>query len=58
VNNKKLHAVGSLNEIDTPLELALRFRYMTESDYGFLYKLLDECLAQAYGLKKSVSRKQ
>ena len=52
------NAVGSLNEIDTQLELALRFGYVTEGDYDCLYKLLNECLALTYGLKKSVNGKQ
>jgi len=52
------NAVGSLNEIDTQLELALRFGYVTQGDYDCLYKLLNECLALTYGLKKSVSGKQ
>src|SRR5262247_658080 len=52
------NAVGSLNEVDTQLELALRFGYLAESDYDCLYKLLDECLALTYGLRKSLNRKQ
>ena len=52
------NAVGSLNEIDTQLELALRFGYVTEGDDDCLYKLLNECLALTYGLKKSVNGKQ
>jgi four helix bundle protein len=39
------NAVGSLNEIDTQLELALRFGYVTEIDYDRVYKELDGCLA-------------
>lgn len=52
------NAIGSLNEIDTQLELALRFGYVTDSDYDCLCKLLDECLALTYGLKKAVNRRQ
>ena len=52
------NAVGSLYEIDTQLELALRFGYVTYGDYDCLYKLLDECLALTYGLKKAVNRRQ
>jgi four helix bundle protein len=51
------NAVGSLNEIDTQLELALRFGYVTEIDFDRVYQALDECLALTYGLKKSVNRK-
>jgi len=52
------NALGSLNQIDTQLELALRFGYVTEIDYDHVYQALDECLALTYGLKKSVNRKQ
>ena len=49
------NAIGSLNEIDTQLELALRLRYLPNADYERLYQALDECLALTYGLKKSVN---
>jgi len=52
------NAIGSLNEIDTQLELALRLGYVTRTDYDRLYQALDECLALTYGLRKSVNRKQ
>ena len=52
------NAIGSLNEIDTQLELALRLRYLPNADYECLYQALDECRALTYGLKKSVNRKQ
>ena len=52
------NAIGSLNEIDTQLELAVRFGYVTAADYDRLYQSLDECLALTYGLKKSVNGRQ
>ena len=52
------NAIGSLNEIDTQLELALRLGYVTRTDYDRLYQALDECLALTYGLRKAVNRKQ
>jgi len=52
------NAIGSLNEIDTQLELALRLEYVTLADYDRLYHALDECLALTYGLRKSISREQ
>ena len=52
------NAVGSLNEIDTQLELALRFGYVTEIDYYCFYKLLDECLALTYGAEKVSDQKR
>jgi four helix bundle protein len=52
------NAIGSLNEIDTQLELALRLGYVTAADYDRLRQALDECLALTYGLRKSIARKQ
>jgi len=52
------NAIGSLNEIDTQLELALRLGYMTGTDYDSLYQALDECIALTYGLRKAVNNKQ
>jgi len=48
------NAIGSLNEMDTQLELCLRFGYLRESDYERLFQALDECLALTYGLRKSI----
>ena len=52
------NAIGSLNEVDTQLELALRLGYATGADYDRLYQTLDECLALTYGLRRSVSVKR
>jgi len=53
------NSIGSLNEIDTQLELGLRLGYLPKNDYDRLFKLLDECLALTYGLRKSIlSRKK
>jgi four helix bundle protein len=52
------NAIGSLNEIDTQLELALRLGYVTRTNYDRLYRILDECLALTYGLRKSVGRER
>jgi len=51
-------AIGSLNELDTQLELALRLKYLPKKDYDSLYKLMDECLALTYGLRKSLKAKR
>ena len=51
------NAIGSLNELDTQLELALCLRYVTDTDYDRLREALDQCLALTYGLRKSVNRK-
>jgi four helix bundle protein len=50
------NAIGSLNEIDTQLELGLRLGYLPKNEYDRLFKLLDECLALTYGLRKSIKR--
>ena len=52
------NAIGSLNEIDTQLELAQRFGYVKMTEYDHLYQACDECLALTYGLRKSVNRQQ
>jgi len=57
-SNYLSNAIGSLNEVDTQLELALRLGYVTGTDYDPLYQALDECLALTYGLRKAINRKQ
>jgi four helix bundle protein len=51
------NALGSLNEIDTQLELSFRLGYISERDYHHISTLLDECLAVTYGLRKSLATK-
>jgi four helix bundle protein len=51
------NAIGSLNEIDTQMELSLRLGYLPQNDYDRLFGLLDECLALTYGLRKSLKKK-
>ncbi len=50
-------ALGSLNEIDTQLEISFRLGYIPEIEYHHIGALLDECLAVTYGLKKSITVK-
>jgi four helix bundle protein len=57
-SNYLSNAIGSLNEMDTQLELALRLGYVAGADYDRLYPALDEYLALTYGLRKSLNRKQ
>ena len=57
-SNYLSNAIGSLNELDTQLELALRLGYVKQNDYDRLYKTLDECLALTYGLRRAVNGKQ
>ena len=56
-SNYLSNAIGSLNEIDTQLELALRLKYVKVADYDRVYQILDGCLALTYGLRKAVSSK-
>ena len=51
------NALGSLNEIDTQLELSLRLGYISENEHQQVSGLLDECLAVTYGLRKSIHSK-
>jgi four helix bundle protein len=52
------NAIGSLNEVDTQLELARRLGYLTEQDHDRLHRALDECLALTYGLRRSLNKKR
>ena len=47
-------AIGSLNELNTQLEIALRVGYTGKNDHDKAQDLLDECLAVTYGLKRSL----
>jgi four helix bundle protein len=51
------NALGSLNEIDTQLEISFRLGYISESEYRYISPWLDECLAVTYGLRKSITSK-
>jgi len=48
------NAIGSLNEIDTQLDLGYRLGYLNKESYDHLYEVMDECLALTYGLRKSL----
>ncbi len=50
-------AIGSLNELNTQLEIAFRIGYLNMENHDKAQKLLDECLAVTYGLKRSVMQK-
>jgi len=51
-------AIGSLNEVSTQLEIAWRVGYLDETTSGEAERLVDECLALTYGLKKSIGGNQ
>ncbi len=47
-------AIGSLNEMNTQLELAFRVGYLNETHHIAIQKKVDECLALSYGLRRSL----
>ena len=51
------NALGSLNEIDTQLELSFRLGYILQDENRQVNALLDECMAVTYGLRKSITSK-
>jgi four helix bundle protein len=50
-------AIGSLNELNIQIEIAFRVGYINQQKSDELQKLLDECLAVTYGLKRSLEQK-
>ena len=50
-------ALGSLNELDTQLEIARRVGYLSSQVFEISEALLDECIAVTYGLRKSLDRR-
>ena len=49
-------ALGSLNELDTQLEIARRIRYLGPQAFQVCERMVDECIAVTYGLRKSLER--
>lgn len=47
-------AIGSLNELDTQLEIAQRVGYVDAKAVSETVALVDECLAVTYGLRRSL----
>jgi|SRR5215204_1220935 len=47
-------AIGSLNEINTQLELAQRVGYIGTGRHDSIQATVDECLALTYGLRRSL----
>jgi four helix bundle protein len=47
-------AIGSLNELDTQLEIAQRVGYVDAAAISETVALVDECLAVTYGLRRSL----
>jgi four helix bundle protein len=47
-------AIGSLNELGTQVEIALRVGYLNRPRFEAVDALVDECLAVTYGLRKSL----
>jgi four helix bundle protein len=51
-------AIGSLNEINTQLEIAFRVGYLNQELLEAAQRLVDECLAITYGFRKSIGARQ
>lgn len=49
-------AIGSLNELNTQMEIAFRIGYLNNANHDEAQKLVDDCLAVTYGLKRSLER--
>jgi four helix bundle protein len=47
-------AIGSLNELATQIEIALRIGYINAEVFRLADSHIDECLAVTYGLRKSL----
>lgn len=50
-------AIGSLNELNTQLEVSFRVGYLSEKDYNRAQDLTDECLKTTFGLKRSIEQR-
>ena len=48
-------AIGSLNELGTLMEISRRVGYLKPEESANAQKLLDECLALTFGLRRSLS---
>src|SRR5437870_2064972 len=48
-------AIGSLNELETQLEILWRIGYLDRRAIANAETLVDECLAVTYGLRKSLN---
>jgi four helix bundle protein len=49
-------AIGSLNEINTQLEIAYRIGYLDQIEYCKAERMVDECLAITFGLRRSLNK--
>jgi four helix bundle protein len=47
-------AIGSLNEMSTQLEIAFRVGYLDKPECDRAQRMVDECLALTFGLKKTI----
>jgi four helix bundle protein len=56
-SNFLANALGSLNEVDTQMELSFRLGYISENEYNRISAMLDKCCAVTYGLRKSINVK-
>ena len=56
-SNFLANALGSLNEIDTQIELSFRLGYISKNENHQIVALLDECCAVTFGLRKAINVK-
>lgn len=47
--------IGSLNELNTQTEIALRVGYLPLDRHDRVQDLIDECIAITYGLRRSIT---
>lgn len=50
-------SIGSLNELNTQLEVAYRVGYLSEVEHNRVQATVDECLAVTFGLKRSLKER-
>lgn len=50
-------SIGSLNEVNTQLEVAYRVGYLDKGKHQEIQGAVDECLAVVYGLRRSLGKR-
>jgi four helix bundle protein len=50
-------AMGSLSELNTQIEIALKLGYIEKEPYNLINSRIDKCKALVYGLKRSIINK-
>lgn len=50
-------AIGSLNELDTQIELSFKLKYIATEDHASLIAKIDDCKAIIFGLRKKIMQR-